>query len=109
MAAAPENMDFDTSRQPSTSSSATNKKRFEVKKHFSQFSDSVIQPLTDTDNFELRRKRMSVKERKKETKHISEEWEKWQGVFGVLKRSYAKDMPTSHSDPFFRLSPRQGV
>ena len=31
MAAAPDNMDLDTSRQPSTSA-GTNKKRFEVKK-----------------------------------------------------------------------------
>jgi hypothetical protein len=47
MAAAPENMDFDTSRQPSTSSSATNKKRFEVKKvrHVKQQQLNLFAPL----------------------------------------------------------------
>ena len=34
---------------------------------------------------------MSVKERKKQTKHISEGWEKCRGAFGVLKRLYAED------------------
>jgi hypothetical protein len=56
---------------------------------------------------------MSVKERKKQTKHISEGWEKCRGAFGVLKRLYAEDTPMLRRHPTLTHSsdshPRQGV
>lgn len=52
MAAAPENMDFDTSRQPSTSAG---KKRFEVKKVvvFWKFSSSLTMTMSINAGFEV--------------------------------------------------------
>ena len=56
---------------------------------------------------------MSVKERNKQTKHISEGWEKCRGAFGVLKRLYAEDTPMLRRHPTLTHSsdshPRQGV